>query len=155
MNRIPPSVLIIRIISAVIIIGSLYMHAERTEDIPAEDNGFKDNMERKEYELIDINTYSIPAYNSSVISLFTVDNTTDRENTKKQETAITKPVPDLSFIGVVENEKGKIYSFRNRDTGKIILLKKGVKSGEITLSGIEDNKFIMNIENHIFTVARQ
>ncbi len=157
MNRTPPHEPIMRIISAVIIAGSLYLYFGKTEDIPSGGNGFTDNKAGKEYSLISMNEYSLPPYDGSVLSLFTGYDTAGRElaASQKRETAIVKPAPALFFIGVVENENGRIYSFRNRDTGKIIFLKEGGESGDITLTGIEDDRFIMSAKNHTFTAAKQ
>lgn len=79
------------------------------------------------------------------------------------EPVIDVPVPTLQFVGMIETDKKLIYSFRNRDTNRLLLLEEGACVDGLTLLPVErpvngtdeGNVFILKKQSITFQVDKE
>ncbi len=75
------------------------------------------------------------------------------EKKTASKSAVTVKIPDLEYIGVIETGK-KVYSFRNLDTGNLILLEEGNSAEGVTLISVKSEACSLEINGHIIRVAK-
>ena len=81
---------------------------------------------------------------------------------------VSKPIvdvtiPTIHFVGMIETDKKIIYSFRNIDTNRLLLLEEGASVNGLTLLTIErpvigiggEEVFIIKKHGHIFQVDKK
>ena len=72
-------------------------------------------------------------------------------------------LPALQFVGMIETDDKIIYSFRNMDTNRLLLLEEGMSIDGITLMAIErspagiggEEVFIIKKQDHTFQVDKK
>ena len=71
--------------------------------------------------------------------------------------------PSLQFVGMIETDEAIIYSFRNMDTNRLLLLEEGMSIDGLTLLAIErspagiggEEVFIIKKQDHTFQVDKK
>ncbi len=98
-----------------------------------------------------------PPFDYTVISLFSKNNENGKKKTiPAKKTAVKQTIiPSLSFIGTVETGNKRIYSFKNTDTQKLLLLEKGIKNDRITIVGDDGTTCTLKINDHTFQVEKK
>ena len=120
---------------------------------------------RKEYEYRDSTTgTSIPEFTYNLESLFPKQLIPVIVETKIVSESIP-PVapPSLQFVGMIETDEAIIYSFRNMDTNRLLLLEEGMSIDGLTLLAIErspagiggEEVFIIKKQDHTFQVDKK
>ncbi len=70
------------------------------------------------------------------------------------EPAIPVDIPSLQFVGMIETDERRIYSFRNLDTTKLLLFEEGVTLKGIKLIFTEDGKYTFMKNETTFQVGK-
>jgi hypothetical protein len=73
------------------------------------------------------------------------------------------PLLSLQFVGMIETDEKKIYSFRNMETNRLLLLEEGMSIDGVTLLTIErspagtggEEVFIIKKQDHTFQVDKK
>jgi CHASE1-domain containing sensor protein len=113
----------------------------------------------EEYQLnLSRKTSEVPTFTYGLEALFPREPVPVQESTSKRSTAKPKRdvnIPNLQFVGMIETEKGKYFSFRNMHTNKLLLLQQGVRNQGLTLLSREKSVFRMEKEGSEFQVEQQ
>jgi hypothetical protein len=154
---------VLRFISIIVI--SLLVFLYITINIVIDDIAFKssDAQPRKEYEYrASPGGMSIPEFTYNLESLFPGQLIpVIAETIIVSEPAATVDIPSLKFIGMIETDKKIIYSFRNMDTNRMLLLEEGSSVNGLTLQAIERSPagrgkvFILKKQGHTFQVGKE
>ena len=123
------------------------------------------SQSRKEYEYRDsAKGTSIPGFTYNLESLF-LKELIPVIAAAEIVTELVSPVvpPSLQFVGMIETDDKIIYSFRNMDTNRLLLLEEGMSIDGITLLAIErspagiggEEVFIIEIQDHTFQVDKK
>ncbi|MCK5197923.1 MAG: hypothetical protein KAR21_06210 [Spirochaetales bacterium] len=123
------------------------------------------SQSRKEYEYRDsAKGTSIPGFTYNLESLF-LKELIPVIAAAEIVTELVSPVapPLLQFVGMIETNEATIYSFRNMDTNRLLLLEEGMSIDGITLLAIErspagigrEEVFIIKIQDHTFQVDKK
>ena len=118
----------------------------------------------KEYEYRDsAKDAAVPEFSYGLESLF-LKELIPVTPTAELVTDLVSPVapPSLQFVGMIETDEKTIYSFRNMDTSRLLLLEEGMSIDGITLLAIErspagigrEDVFIIKKQDHIFRVGK-
>lgn len=134
---------VLRFISIVIISLTIFLYImlnTLTDDIVFESG---DSQPGKKYEYIAGPAgMSIPKFTYNPESLFPGQLIpVIVETIIVSEPAAPVDIPSLQFIGMIETDERKIYSFRNMDTNKLMLFEEGVVLEGITLVSAEEKKY--------------
>jgi hypothetical protein len=122
-------------------------------------------LPRKEYEYRDsAKGMSVPEFTYNLESLF-LKELIPVIATAEIVTELVPPVvpPSLQFVGMIETDDKIIYSFRNMDTNRLLLLEEGMSIDGITLMAIErspagiggEEVFIIKKQDHTFQVDKK
>ena len=147
---------ILRIISIVIILLTVFLYIMLNvliDDIVFESG---DTQPGKKYEYRARPTnMSIPKFTYNLESLFPCKIIPDVVAVK----IIPKPaapvdIPSLQFVGMIETDKKIIYSFRNKDTNKLLLFEEGVVLEGIMMISVEEKKYTFKKNEITFQVDK-
>ncbi len=112
---------------------------------------------RKEYEYRDsAKGTSVPEFTYNLESLFLKQLIPVIVETKIVTESIP-PVapPSLQFVGMIETDEAIIYSFRNMDTNRLLLLEEGVEMAGITLLSVESTGYTFKNNEITFQVDKK
>lgn len=113
---------------------SLAMLARRIT-VPADTFSFRKTEEPElPYSRPPLPGTEAPGYNPRTALLFPRPTETVKQKIPSGPAAVRPPW--LSLIGYVEAGDGIMFSFRNMDTGEILFLRRGVKTGDYLLTDI-------------------
>jgi len=134
---------VLRSISIIIILFVIFLYIMLNtllDDVVSESS---DSQPEKNYEYRagSVGT-SIPNFNNNIESIFPgkiIPKVV--EVTIVSEPAAPVDIPSLQFIGMIETDEKTIYSFRNKDTNKLMLFEEGVVLEGITLVSAEEKKY--------------
>ncbi len=156
---------VLRFISIIIIflIVFLYILLNTLIDDVAPEIG--DTKSGKEYKyMASPRAGAIPEFTYNLESLFLKELIPAiAETIIVSEPVIEVDIPSLQFVGMIETDDAKIYSFRNMDTNRLLLLEEGVKIDGLTLLAIERSVsgtvggevFIIKKQGHTFQVDKK
>jgi len=150
--------LVIRILSIIVITFVIFLYIGFNAAL--DDNIFKisDIKSGKNYEygLNNPVSMNIPEFSNNLVLIFPRRLTPAVVKTK----IITNPLPQqdapsLKFVGMIETDEVKIYSFRNMDTNKLLLFEEGVELEGITLLSVEARTFRFKKDGITFQVEKE
>jgi len=124
-----------------------------------DDNIFKisDIKSGKNYEYgLNPVSVNIPEFSYNIVSLFPRRLAPAEVKTK----IITNPLPlqaapSLTFVGMIETDEAVIYSFRDRDTNKMLLFEEGVELEGIILLSVEARTYRFKKDGITFQVEKE
>lgn len=132
------------------------------DDIVSESS---DTQSRKEYEYRDsAKGTTIPEFTYNLESLFPRQLIPVIVETKiDSKPVVPVNIPSLQFVGMIETDERMIYSFRNMDTNRLLLLEEGMSTSGLTLLDIERSPagisggevFIIKNQDHTFQVDKK
>ncbi len=120
-----------------------------------------DTHTRKVYEYKDsLEVRGIPVFTGDLESLFPKQLLPVRIAPKLVPKLLPAVVPPpLQFVGIIETEKKRIYSFRNMDTNRVMLLEEGVSTSGLILLSVEKSAmgtvYILTKDNFKFQVGKK
>ncbi len=110
-----------------------------------------------EYDLFEP---SIPDFTYDLKSLFprqVIFGIVEKKAVAKLADAVI--IPDLKFIGMIETDNKRIFSFRNKNTNKLLLLEEEVSVGGFTLlqgaEAAEEKVFLIKKQDITFRVDKK
>ena len=112
---------------------------------------------RKKYEYIDRSKIrTIPDFTHNLELLFLKHQVQAIVKTKIVTESIPPSAsPSLKFVGMIETDNKIIYSFRNMDTNRILLLEKGVEVSGIILLATHTQGYILKNNEITFQVGKK
>ena len=156
---------VMRFISIIIISLIVFFYIMQNTLIDSIVSESSDTGPRKEYEYqVRPTGTGIPEFSYDLESLFPQQLTQEIVETKIVTELIPPFAPPLlQFVGMIETNKKIIYSFRNMDTNRLLLLEEGVQTDGLTLLHIERSPagtgggevFIIKKQDHTFQVDKK
>lgn len=98
-----------------------------------------------------------PPFDYTVNSLFPRNSGSETKKTVPAKKAAVEQtaVPSLTFIGIVETDNKKIYSFKHTHTQRLLFLEKGVENNGITLISDSGTTCTLKIKDRTFQVEKR
>jgi len=155
--RKPEFLHIIRALSLLSIMLSLFLVSvsRRKETIMIPENGFKTS--RMFSYTAAVLHRPRPSFDYTVNSLFprSSGNKTKKTVPEKKAAMEQTAAPSLTFIGIVETDNKKMYSFKDTHTQRLLFLEKGMENNGITLIGDSGATCTLTIKDRTFQVGKR
>ena len=148
---------LLRSVSVIIIFLIVFLYImlnTKIDNIVLESN---DTQPGKEYEYgINPKSMSIPGFSYDLELLFPRQLIPVLVDTIiVSETIVPVDIPSLKFVGMIETDEAIIYSFRNEDTNRLLLLEEGIKVTGITLLSARATGYTLKKNETAFQVVKK
>jgi len=148
---------LLRSVSIIIIFLIVFFYVRLTvllDDIVLES---RISQPQKEYEYTgSAKSLNIPEFAYELESLFLKQQVPVIATTKLDSKPVAPVnIPLLQFVGMIETDEKRIYSFRNKDTNKLMLFEEGVVLEGTILIAVEASKYTFKKNEITFQVDKK